>query len=405
MRTAETMSNPTPDSLTTPADQTPMPQQQIDFAAALRLFDETTASLASQVARLEQILVAKQAELVEANARLALVMAGVASGVVAIGLDGRVTTLNPAAQTAVPGLLPGTDWKTVNPESPALRILAGAVSPLRAELMLGEGGNRRVLVARANALRGADNTLIGAVEVFDDVTDLRSLAERAERADRLKQLGEMAAGVAHEIRNPLNGIEGFASLLVRDLPADDRRRRFAELIVEGVRDLNHTVTGLLEFTRPRRLERRPHDPAALARSVVEVAAADATAAGVSISVRENWSPRGAIEVDGPQVKQVLLNLVRNATEAAAEAHPGHGVVEVNVAPNGEGVSIVVDDNGSGVPTEARQLIFTPFHTTKEHGTGLGLAVAYAIVQLHGGSLTVADSPQGGARFTLTLPLR
>ena len=258
------MSNPQPGSSTGPAEP-------LDLAAALRLFDETTGALAGQVARLEQILVVKQAELSEANARLAAVMAGVAAGVVAIGLDGRVLSANPAACAVLPALNVGGDWRALAADSPALRVLAGEAGPLRAERVCAG----RILDARASALRDQAGALTGAVEVFDDVTEMRGLAERVERAERLKQLGEMAAGVAHEIRNPLNGIEGFASLLVRDLPEGDKRRRFAQLIVEGARDLNRTVTGLLEFTRPRRLERRPHDPVALVHGVVEIACADA----------------------------------------------------------------------------------------------------------------------------------
>ncbi len=389
------MSNPIPGSSTAPAEP------PLDLAAALRLFDETTGALAGQVARLEQILVAKQAELSEANARLAAVMAGVAAGVVAVGLDGRVLSANPAACAALPGLAVGGDWPTLAADSPALRVLAGEAGPLRAE-RLQQG---RVLDARASALRDQAGGLTGAVEVFDDVTEIRRLAERAERVDRLKQLGEMAAGVAHEIRNPLNGIEGFASLLVRDLPDGDKRQRFARLIVEGVRDLNRTVTGLLEFTRQRRLERRAHDPLALVRSVVEIAGADAAAAGVALTVSDGWGDRAPVQVDGAQLKQVLLNLVRNAVESASEAHPGSGRVQVGVEALPDGVAITVDDDGGGVPAEARQLIFTPFHTTKEHGTGLGLAVSFAIVQLHGGTLTVEDGLLGGARFRVWLPAK
>ncbi len=383
-----------------PASSTARAEPPLDLAAALRLFDETTGALAGQVARLEQILVAKQAELSEANARLAAVMAGVAAGVVAVGLDGHVLTANPAACAALPGLTLGADWGRLAPSSPALRIIAGEAGPLRAE----RAEQGRVLDARASALRDQAGTLTGAVEVFDDVTEIRSLAERAERADRLKQLGEMAAGVAHEIRNPLNGIEGFASLLVRDLPEGDKRRRFAQLIVEGVRDLNRTVTGLLEFTRPRRVERRAHDPVDLVRSVAEIVSADASATGVDLAITDHWQGRGPVQVDGAQLKQVLLNLVRNAVEAAAEAHPAAGRVVVTLEPAGNGLAILVDDDGLGVPPESRQLIFTPFHTTKEHGTGLGLAVSFAIVQLHGGTLTVDLAPLGGARFRILLPL-
>ena len=100
---------------------------------------------------------------------------------------------------------------------------------------------------------------------------------------------------------------------------------------------------------------------------------------------------------------MLLNLLRNAIEAATEAHPGAGRIAVRIESEDGGLAILVDDDGAGVPAEARQLIFTPFHTTKEHGTGLGLAVSFAIVQLHGGSLSVSDGPLGGARFRVAIP--
>jgi signal transduction histidine kinase len=386
-----------------PASSTGRAEPPLDLAAALRLFDETTGALSAQVARLEQILLVKQAELAAAHARLGAVMDAVAAGVVAIAADGRVALCNPAACSAIPGLAPGADWRALAPDSPALRILAGFAGPLAVERSVGTGEGRRILACRASALHDQQGRLAGAVEAFDDITEVRRLAERAERVDRLKQLGEMAAGVAHEIRNPLNGIEGFASLLLRDLPPEDKRRRFAALIVEGVRDLNRTVSGLLEFTRQRRLERRPHLPADLVRAVCEVVAADHSAAGVAISVDDGWGASAPIPVDGPQIKQVLLNLVRNACEAAAEAHPGAGRVRIGIRPCDGGAEVLVDDDGPGVPAESRQLVFTPFHTTKDHGTGLGLAVSFAIVQLHGGSISVEDGPLGGARFRLWLP--
>ncbi len=397
-----------------------------DFAAAIRLFDETTAALASQVRRLEEVLTSKQAELVATNGQLTekvaeldrltawlnLVMGSVASGVVAIGLDGKVTTCNDAAATALAGSvddLLDTDWKATFPGSPLLHVLTtGRAEPAYERRVRGPDGSRRVLRARATPLRSPQGTLLGAVEVFDDITDLLELQERAERADRLKQLGEMAAGVAHEIRNPLNGIEGFASLLLRDLPEDDRRRRYAQAITDGVRDLNRTVSELLEYTRPRRLDRRTVDPEALAREVVELINAetvgDETAPICTVELASSW-PSGTVTLDPAQVRQVLINLVQNAVHAVTELDPPRpGRVVVGVAPmTVPGVELTVDDNGPGVPEADRSRIFTPFFTTRDQGTGLGLAIAHTIVGLHGGSITVEEAPLGGARFRLTLP--
>jgi nitrogen fixation/metabolism regulation signal transduction histidine kinase len=267
-----------------------------DLEAALRLFDETTAALSARLARMDEILGQKQQELMAANARLSeqvaeadrlsrwleLVMGAVASGVLAIDRDGTITTCNAAAEAVLRPALPdpiGASYRELFPASPLLRVAAGGTEMAEYERVLaGADGARRVHAAKARVLRSPDGAAIGAVEVFEDVTEVRRLQEIVERADRLQQFGEMAAGVAHEIRNPLNGIEGFASLLSRDLPAGDPRKRYADLVVEGVRTLNRTVTGLLEFTKPRRIERRPCAPAELAAACVELVRSELTLA-------------------------------------------------------------------------------------------------------------------------------
>lgn len=398
-------------SSTSAADaQRPVPPE---LAAALRLFDETTAALGSRIQRLEEVLVQKTralaAQVAESDrlrARLDLVLESVASGVIAVDRDGRIATANAAAQASLgPVAAPGADYRALFPDSPLPRLLEGSTAVGAYEhLLRGADGSRRILAAKATPLRDGAGALVGAVEVFEDVTEVRRLEEQVERADRLQQLGEMAAGVAHEIRNPLNGIEGFASLLARDLPAGSPSRRHAELIVSGVRDLNRTVSGLLEFTRARRIERSAVEPRRLVDGVVElVRAAAADGALPAISIDDRW-PGGSVAADGTQLKQVLLNLVQNAVQAVQEHRPQAGQVRIGIARDDDGAAVfIVDDDGPGVPDEARQRIFTPFYTTKDHGTGLGLAVSYRIIDQHGGTLAVEESPLGGARFRIVLP--
>lgn len=405
------------------SDPQPTTPKLAEIEAALRLFDETTAALSARINRLEEVLVQKQQELVAANSKLKdnvaqldrttawlnLVMESVASGVVAIDRDGIVTTCNRAAEDALAAALPdpiGADWSVTFPDSPLLAVLSGSAGSSYERQVAGRDGRLRTLAAKAAPLRGTDGVLIGAVEVFDDVTEVRRLQESVERADRLKQLGEMAAGVAHEIRNPLNGIEGFASLLQRDLPADDKRHRFATHIVEGVRTLNRTVSALLAFTNPRRIEKRLVVPGTLAGDCLELVRAGlgvAEAAQVQLELDDRGGT-AAVEIDGMQVKQVLLNLVQNAVQALQGASRSDGRVVVGVMRDADQVVFTVDDNGPGVPRDERQRIFTPFYTTKDQGTGLGLAIAHTVVSLHGGSLTVDDAPLGGARFRLALPV-
>ncbi len=397
------------------------PRPGFDFETALRIFDETTAALSGQVRRLEEVLTAKQAELVATNqaltdkvaeldrltAWLNLVMGSVASGVVAIDLEAQVTTCNEAACAALAGEAPdllSADYRSLFPGTPLLRVLEhGGIEPAYERTVRGADGQRRILRGRASPLRSPEGRLLGAVEVFDDITETVRLRERAERASRLKQLGEMAAGVAHEIRNPLNGIEGFASLLARDLPPEDKRHRYATLVIDGVRDLNRTVSGLLEFTKPRRLERQPTNPCTLAAAIIELVAPEA--GDVVLTLEDRWQS-GEILIDPGQIRQVLLNLVQNALHAVTEHTPRQGGrIRVTLAREGEALALLVDDDGPGVAPAERQRIFTPFHTTRENGTGLGLAVAHTIVGLHGGSLAVEDSDLGGARFRLVLPAR
>jgi signal transduction histidine kinase len=406
----------------------PVPPKLSDIEAALRLFDESTGALSAQILRLEEVLLLKQEQLLTANSRLSdkvqeldrvtawlnLVMGAVSSGVLAVDAQARITTCNAAAGALLRGMLAdpvGADYRAIFPDSPLLRVLDGneAVAGYERTVRRSDG-DRRIIAAKSTALHAPDGTVIGAVEVFEDVTEVRRLRESVERADRLKQLGEMAAGVAHEIRNPLNGIAGFASLLTRDLPADDRRHRYATAIVEGVRTLNHTVTALLAFTSPKAPQRRGANPAALAQSCLELVQAELSLRGddgahaVELTLVDQWGS-ATLMIDELQLRQALLNLVQNAVQAVQGADLARGQVRVTVSRHAEieAAVIAVEDNGPGVPASERQRIFTPFYTTKDHGTGLGLAIVHSIVSLHGGTLAVEDSGLGGACLRMIIP--
>ena len=416
----------------------PIPNVQLpDLETALQLFDETTRALDARARRLEEVLTRKQEELVEANQRLAdkleeidrlhaylnLVLGAVGSGVLAVDNDATVTTCNHAAEVMLSTALPDpveANYAEAFPESPLLQVLQDARPSDEYEHRLPtDDGGERILSAKAWPLRAPDGAMIGAVEIVEDHTELRRLRERLERGERLQALGEMAAGVAHEIRNPLNGIEGFASLLQRDLAGDDAKQRHVTAIIEGVRHLNCTVTDMLAFTSPRQPQWRAVPPDELLRNCVELVTAEYADEAVvpQLCVDNQWPAGETIQCDGTQVRQVLLNIIQNAVQAAVE-HAGSGdsdqadgadTPRVDIALTAQahsavsGIAVVIDDNGPGVPLAQRQSIFTPFVTTKDHGTGLGLAIAHTMVGLHGGELSVDESPAGGARFTCWLP--
>jgi signal transduction histidine kinase len=242
------------------------------------------------------------------------------------------------------------------------------------------------------------------VEVFTDLTEAKRMEAELQRVHTLAALGEMSATVAHEIRNPLGGMAGFAALLERDLEEGDPRRRLAGKISEGIARLNRIVSSLLAYTRPLQLNPHPVDLVELVQGTASFFAVDpaCTVAGITINCRHTSSDI-VCNVDPEQFRQVILNLLQNATQAM----PGGGVidVEVGVSPTRDPprAMLRVCDGGVGMSSEVRQKLFTPFFTTKEDGTGLGLVTCKKIVEAHGGAIRAESREPGGTCFTISLP--
>lgn len=224
------------------------------------------------------------------------------------------------------------------------------------------------------------------------------------RRERLAALGEMAAGLAHEIRNPLGGIQLFAGLLVRDLAGEPKPRALAEKIQKGVHALDTIVTDILAFAGQNEPRFQPVRLARLLDETMDMAAGAFAEIGASVMWDRPFdgSDNAVIEADPCQLQQAVLNLLKNAAEAAGRG----GIVEVAaVVDGGDQIGLTVSDNGPGIPPEHLERIFNPFFTTKDRGTGLGLAIVHRIVEAHGGSIRASNRPSGGAVFTLSLPRR
>lgn len=218
-----------------------------------------------------------------------------------------------------------------------------------------------------------------------------------ERKERLAALGEMAAGMAHEIRNPLGGIQLYASLLAKDVEDRPASLSVVRKISDGVKRLEGLVSQVLQFTREIRANVDSADLAEVVEETIELATAAAAAKGVRLVTRgPNPMP---VTIDSRLMGQALLNLVLNAVEAVSE----HGMVELEYGSGGEDGSqfhLIVQDNGPGIGPEIMDRIFNPFFTTREMGTGLGLAIVHRIVEAHDGAITAANRPEGGARFEI-----
>jgi len=224
--------------------------------------------------------------------------------------------------------------------------------------------------------------------------------EHMKRADRLFALGQLSAGLAHEIRNPLASIAGAAGILQRNLHLEHKDAECLRIISKECQRLNGLLTDFLDFARLRTPNYRIVDFRGVIDSVMELAS---HAAGKSPAVlrREIPSDLAPVECDPELMKQVLLNLINNAMQAT----PGGGEVLVSAGVSKERLTVKVKDEGCGIDRADRDRIFDPFFTTKENGTGLGLPVAHQIVEQHGGILAAEANPEGGMTFSVSLPLR
>lgn len=252
------------------------------------------------------------------------------------------------------------------------------------------------------AAQAATPKLTGALCLMSDLTELTTLQRQMRWKENLAALGEMSAGIAHEFKNALATISGYAQMIHTEAPSGEVAES-AQKIVEQTRSLTHVVTEFLRFARP--LELSQEDFALSA--VVEQVADEIRGALDGVTIRTEGT-FAEISGDAGLVRQALLNLTRNAAEAvSSNGHPGEvtisGAQEAHGGRKWQRVS--VRDNGPGIPAGSLDKIFVPFFTTKANGTGLGLPVVQKIALQHGGRVEARNQPQGGAEFDLWLPLR
>lgn len=224
-------------------------------------------------------------------------------------------------------------------------------------------------------------------------------ARDLERAQQLATVGELASGVAHEIRNPLTGVLGALDLALKRLPPEDAARPLLEEAGRQLRRIERTTQQLLRFARPPELREVTVDANDLVERAAQLVAPQAGAGSVTLRTEPASDPV-PVSADPELIVQVLVNLLLNGIEAM----PGGGELVAWVAHHAPEVWIGVRDTGPGIPPEQRARVFRPFYTTKHTGTGLGLPISRQIVARHGGSLRVEDTPGGGATFIVALPL-
>ena len=242
----------------------------------------------------------------------------------------------------------------------------------------------------------------GAVILLRDLREVKRLEEQVRRSEKLAAIGKLAAAVAHEIRNPLSSIRGFAQFLGHILKDRPRDHEYAVVMVKEVDRINRVVTDLLTFARPQETEASPADLPELVGHVLRLVEGDARSGNVTIE-RKLPEPMPGVVLDSGQITQVLLNLCLNALQAMN----GGGTLTVGAEADGRGgLNLWVADDGPGIPPEHHDWIFDPFFTTREKGTGLGLAIVQKFVENHHGEIRMESPPPGkkrGCRFSISIP--
>ena len=252
----------------------------------------------------------------------------------------------------------------------------------------------------ASVLEDENKTFLGYIILFKDLTEVRALRREIERSRRLASVGSLAAGVAHEIRNPLSSIKGFATYFKERYEHVPKDRETAGIMIQEVDRLNRVVSQLLEFARPVKVSPLRTSVQQLIDDSVKLVRQQAQERQITIR-NSTSSQMDAVFVDPDRINQVLLNLYLNAIESMDAG--GELVIQISHRKEEEDIEIQVSDTGGGIPKEDLTKIFDPYYTTKSTGTGLGLAIAHNIVEAMGGSITVVSQKGKGTTFTIRVP--
>ncbi len=329
------------------------------------------------------------------------------NGIITIDRKGRIVLFNPAI-SGFTGIgqeqALGSDYRNVGLDPGLVRLLAAVLSEgtmviAREETLLRPDGKSLAVAVSTSRLQSDEHEAIGALAILIDLREKRLLEAQVLHASRLAGLGELAAGVAHEIRNPLTAVKGFTQVLEEELAPGDERREYTAVITKEVERLERIVRSLLAFARPARSKfQKENLPEIMEETLVLV---DNGEFRRRIELQKSYEGEVWAEVDKEQLKQVLLNLLINASQAIE----AKGVIKVSIRRQGEWATIAVADSGCGIAPENFDKLFDPFFTTKEKGTGLGLAMVHQLVELHQGKVQVKSVVGQGTEFTVILPLR
>lgn len=353
------------------------------------------------------------------NAKYKFILDAIVSGVIAVNKEGKITTYNNAAEkifyTKTKDAI-GTSYKklldnaNVNPPNYYVLKTLEEGSVYDEEISIQVSGEKKLLSFSSSQIKDNDGHVIGAVTVFEDVTNERELEERVIRYEKLSVLGEIAAGMAHEIRNPLTTVKGFLQIMQGQIKKGivDREKLtdYSEIMLEEIDRANRIITEFLLTTKPQAPLVSKLDLGLLINDVIFLTENQALMQQIEMqtNIPDNLPQ---IAADKDQIKQVFLNLICNAFEAMPEG--GKLSIRLDYNQEKKQISTTIKDTGVGIPKENLKKVFLPFFTSKDGnngkiGTGLGLSVCKNIIEGHGGTIEVESQPNQGSQFTVYLPI-
>lgn len=362
-----------------------------------------TGEMGEVAAKINELAVA----LADARTLSENIMESMADGIIAVDTAGRITAFNQAAEVMTGFAAQDVIGKSYADlfaqdaefNSRLLETLHTGEPCIGSKIEYPTKHGKLWISVSTSMLRDLNGNILGAVVVFEDLTERKRLEEQVSRADRLATLGELMAGVAHEIRNPLTSIKGFLQYF-QSAGNDEERALYLPMMIREVDRMNRIIETLLYFSRPGQEKAAPTDLSKVLQDTLILLRSQAKSHGIVFDIRlEEELP--LVTIDDEQFKQVFLNLLINSLQAMDH----EGIIRVSaryLAAEGE-VEVEFADNGPGIPAAIREKVFDPFFTTKQTGTGLGLAVVQRIVAARGGRIEIADNPAGGAIVKVVIP--
>lgn len=377
------------------------------LSRAFNLFSEEAARLKNAYSKLQerfqtvnQELAVKAANLTRLTGYLTNILKNISDAILFVDLEGTITLFNTAAQKIL-----GKDAESVLFKKFWEAFPDGHFGfSMREALKFGISHKliyRKEMEISTTFVYEGPKIFHGMILVFRDISEKQKLQLIAGRNDRMKELGEMAATVAHEIRNPLGGIRGYAALLFRDLDDQANLQEMAANILEGTKSLEKIVSTILHYSKQVEIQAQTLDLGAFLKQVGKFVKVDAAfPSNVQMSLHIPDMP-ALVPFDPIALKSALLNLIFNAIQAM----PQGGELTISLLMMASTCQIAVADTGVGIEEEQLSMLFSPFYTTKKGGNGLGLVETQKIIQAHLGAIDVRSKVGKGSTFTITLPLK